>query len=367
MKIEVSKKEFLNALQIGGSLAGNNKILPILDCVKMIVKSDNIVIVSSDNENAISKKLVENVTSDTECSFCVDKKDFLSYVKLIGDYTFTITSDDMKSVQVKHSKGEFELPIQPAEDFPSMQPDNDCDDMTIEGSTLKKWIQNALKFSASDDLRPQMNGLYVYVKDGEKGCCASDGHVLYTEHTQVDNENEMNFNANKNALKVLKDVLSDNMHVTVKIGSRNTLFHTAGCSVIARNIEGRYPNFKSVISKTNDIVVTLDREEFIEAVVRSSVGANKASQIVRLHFDGFTLEVNCEDIDYNKRSKELLNFDGSADIVIGFNYNKLLSVLDALETEKITISMKSPSVQGIFREVGGDENKLIILMPIMVQ
>ena len=96
MKVTVVKKDFLNALLIGGSFAGRAKALPILDCVKIKFKRDCINIISSDSENAISKR-ADFHTSDFEGDICVSYKSLIQYVKLLtGEFIEFVISDDLK-------------------------------------------------------------------------------------------------------------------------------------------------------------------------------------------------------------------------------------------------------------------------------
>ena len=104
MRIEVNnKKEFAKALQIGGMLAGTSRIMPILDCVKIKAKNDQLTFVSSDNENAISKRLTEGVVTEGEEVFCVNMKDLMSYVKLIKSERFEMVIDEkqLEELQIK--------------------------------------------------------------------------------------------------------------------------------------------------------------------------------------------------------------------------------------------------------------------------
>ena len=56
MQIEVNRKEFISALNVGGSMAGRVKTIPILEDVKITIKGTSAVISSFDNETAITKK-----------------------------------------------------------------------------------------------------------------------------------------------------------------------------------------------------------------------------------------------------------------------------------------------------------------------
>lgn len=98
MKITLDKKEFVKALQVGGSFAGKSKIMPILDCVKIRVGLDKLTIVSTDSENAISKRL-NGITSDEEGTFCVNMNDLMSYIKLINTDT-PLTMRELKQLKL---------------------------------------------------------------------------------------------------------------------------------------------------------------------------------------------------------------------------------------------------------------------------
>lgn len=368
MKINLDKKEFVKALQIGGYLAGNSKIMPILDCVKLNVKSDSIIFVSTDTENAISKRLSVGVTSDTECTFCVNMKDFMSYIKLIPDDSLEMRSDDMKTITISHKKGNFEIPILNADEFPAISPEKEYKEISFDCVLLHNWIADATKFAANDELRPQMNGMYLYSKDRVKGCCASDGHALFADTVQAeDSVEDVSFIVNRSALRIIQEVIKDSNTVNVKVGGRNAMFQVDGCSMIARIPEGRYPNFKSVIPTSNNIAVYVDKKELMDAMLRCSVGANKASMLTRMKFEGMHMDISCEDIDFNKKAVEHLAVESNGDITIGFNYSLVMEILNSITTDKVIITMKNQAQAAIFKEDKEDSNKILLLMPMMIQ
>ena len=364
MKINLDKKEFVKALQVGGSFAGKSKVMPILDCVKIKVGLDKLTIVSTDSENAISKRL-NGITSDEEGTFCVNMNDLMSYIKLINADTFEIITDD-KTAEVKHVKGSFTLPIFSDEDFPTIKPDENSVEITLNAALLNNWIADGKNFVASDELRPVMNGLYVYCKENELGCCASDGHVLFTDNTEVENMPEFSFILNKNAFKSVCDAISSVEDVKVKVGSRNVMFVADGVSVIARQIGGKYVNFKVVCPKNNDIEVKVSKRDMLNAITRSSVGASKASMLTRMKVDGFNLEISSEDLDFNKEAREYLTVEANGNIVIGFKASLIIQILNSISTDNVVITMKDPTRAAIFKEDDTESEKIYLLMPMML-
>lgn len=364
MKITLDKKEFVKALQVGGSFAGKSKVMPILDCVKIKVGLDKMTIVSTDNENAISKRL-NRITSDEEGTFCVNMNDLMSYIKLINSDEIEIKIDG-KAAEVKHAKGLFTLPIESGDEFPSIKPDEDCVEVSINAALLNNWIADGKNFVANDEFRLVMNGLYVYCKENELGCCASDGHALFTDNIKVENVPEFSFILNKNAFKPVCDAIQSVEEVKVKVGTRNVMFVADGVSVIARQQEGVYPRFSSVIPTDNNIEVKVDRKEMLNAITRSSVGASKASMLTRMKVDGFNLEISSEDLDFNKKAKEYLTVDANGNITIGFKASLLIEILNSTTTDNVVITMKDPTRAAIFKENNAESNKIYLLMPMML-
>lgn len=364
MKIELDKKEFVKALQVGGSFAGKSKVMPILDCVKIKVGLDKLTIVSTDSENAISKRL-NGITSDEEGTFCVNMQDLMSYIKMIDSDEIEINING-NAAEVKHAKGSFTFPVESSDEFPSIKPDEDCVEVSINAALLNNWIADGKNFVANDELRPVMNGLYVYCKENELGCCASDGHALFTDNIKVENVPEFSFVLNKNAFKSVCDAIQSAEEVKVKVGKRNVMFMADGVSVIARQIDGRYVNFKAVCPKDNSIEVKVDRKEMLNAIIRSSVGASKSSMLTRMKVDGFNLEISSEDLDFNKEAREYLTVEANGNIAIGFKASLLIQILNSISTDNVVITMKDPSRAAIFKEDNAESEKIYLLMPMML-
>ena len=366
MKITFERKDLLKGLKIGGSLAGKSKVMPILDCVKISVKGMTATFVSSDNENAISKK-VPVLQSDFDCKFCVHLPSILSYVKLIASDNVEVLIHDDKTVEIKHEKGSIEFPYHNADEFPVITPDKESTEINVEAASIYNFINEGQKFTASDEFRPIMNGVYIYQEGENIGCCASDGMSLFTNEEHSAWGYSYSFVIGKNAFKTICEAISEKDAIQMRVGATNVMFVTEDCSVISRLQEGRYPNFRSVIPKANNIEFKVNRKDFINAVNRCVIAAQQASQLVKLSINGFTLEVSCEDIDFNTKSKELLTVEDGQDARIGFNCPKLMNILNSIFTDNVIVSMRNESSAAIFRNDTENDKSIYLLMPMMLK
>lgn len=362
--INLNKKNFIKVLNIGGTFAGRSKVLPILDCVKIKVSNGYMTVVSSDSENAISKKTTI-MNDDGETTFCVNFKDLYSYVKLlIGDVVTLIVLE--KELEVKHEKGNVTLPLMDADEFPTLKPDADCTEVKISSALLNNWIVDARNFVGDDDLRPVMGNIYFYSKEGEVGCCGSDGQFMFSDNIKEDN-GEWSFLLNKGAFKSVCDVCQDVEEVTVKIGSRNAMFIGDGVSVLARLQEGRFPNFKSVQPTNSPIQVKLSKSELLDAINRVKVGASNTSCLIKIEIDGMNMQVSAQDIDFNRKAVENIMVEANGNITIGFNANKFITCLNSIATDNVVLNMSDASRACVVNEDDENSNKISLLMPMLLQ
>lgn len=362
--IVLNKKEFIKTLSVGGMFAGKRgKVLPILDCVKIKVSGGRINIVSSDNENAINKRM-DVVEANGDCTFCVDYKDLLSYVKLVSGENVTLCVGDSE-VTIKHEKGEMNIPLFNADEFPTIEPDKEGVKVTLDSALLNNWIVDARSFVGDDVLRPTITGIYFYSKGGEVGCCGTDTMLLFTDYVNADIEN-FEFILNKGAFAAVCGACADTDKVTMKIGNNNVLFVGNDMSVLARRTEGRFPNFKMVIPKNNNIKATANKSELVDAIKRCRLGADKGSFLLKLEFSGMNLQITGQDYDFNRKATENVMVQTDGNVTIGFNAEQLLKVLESIQTENVVFELKNESTACVVRE-DNDSNKTLLIVPMMIR
>lgn len=362
-KITLNRSDFIKSLTIGGIFSGKNKLLPILDCVKIKVVNNRMTIVSSDKENAISKKF-DIIDCDSECSFCVNYKDIYSYVSLVKSECIKLSIDE-SMVEIIHDNGSIKIPKEQIDNFPSLKIGENTTDIIIPSYVLNNWIIEGSPFVASDDLRPVMSTLYVYSKDGEIGCCATDAQSLYTGSIKYDCNN-FEFNINKASFSAILGATKSSENINIKIGEKNVLFSSDDVSIIAQKVEGKFVNFKSVIPSYNNIAVIINKDDLFAAINRCKLGASHTSGILKLDIKNKNLEISSEDIDFNKKSVENLLVDSTGDIEIGMKYENMVRSLGIVNTEKVIIEMSSPNLPVIIKESDGEDNKLALIMPCML-
>ena len=76
--------------------------------------------------------------------------------------------------------------------------------------------------------------------------------------------------------------------------------------MVCRFVEGRYPNYNSVIPQNNPNMVTLGRLALLNALKRVSVFSNPSSSLVKLQLSEDKIVVSAQDIDFLTAAEETI-------------------------------------------------------------
>lgn len=139
--------------------------------------------------------------------------------------------------------------------------------------------------------------------------------------------------------------------------------------LICRLIEGRYPNYNSVIPTQNPYRVTVDRLALLSTIKRILVFSNQSSALIKLHLEENKIIVSGQDLDYSTSAEESLSCDYQGHVInIGFSGTFLIDILNNMVGENVLIELADPSRAGVLIPVEQNENEdmLMLLMPMML-
>ena len=200
---------------------------------------------------------------------------------------------------------------------------------------------------------------------------ASDGHKLVrNKNFNVKSETPSAFILPKKPANLLKNVLTrDEGDAVIRFDDRNAEITFNDGSLACRLIEGRYPNYNSVIPQNNPNRMTIDRKILIGALRRVLPFASESSQLVRLHIETGKLEISSEDIDFYTSAKEEIVCDYIGNpMSIGFKGPSLTDILNNLDSEEVTLELADPSRPCLIipSEQPENEDILMLIMPMLL-
>lgn len=369
MNITVNRKEFINALSIGGAMAGKCSTMPILNTAKIELVGNVICISSFDLECAITTKML-SISNDNNGEFCVSVSDLSKALKSLNseNVTMTVTS---ATLSITHSAGVMEMPILDTTAFPNLS-NGTADDkniLTIPSALLKEWIGVGKNFVSNDEFRIVMNGLYMNITPTFIEVCATDAHKLYTDKRDITLNSNVNIEAvlPTRSFVPLLNILETVDTISMLVDNKNFTFYTPSTELKCRKIEGNFPNFRAVIPQhTNS--VTANKNEFVAAVNRVGLFSNKETSLVKLNIFPDSIVLDGRDIDFNMSSMETVcaATNNNSTLSIGAKADFLSLCLRCISSDNVTMLYGNDCQPMLFTD-SVSPNKRMILMPMLIQ
>lgn len=373
MRFTVSSSALSSKLNMLAKVIGSKNSLPILDCFLFQVANGEMSITASDSDNVI-KSTLALTDHDGEGEFCVPNRVILDALKELPEQPLHFDVDaagEAVAIKIVYQNGLYNFTGQSAEEYPRTQSMNDaCTTVSLPTEMLIDNISRSLFATASDELRPVMNGIYFDLTADALAIVASDGHKLVrSKNFTIKSESPSAFNLPKKPASLLKNILNkDGDDAIIKFDDRSAEIQFTDGVMRCRLIDGRYPNYNSVIPN-NPNEVTVDRRGLQSALRRVLPFASESSQLIRFHIESGRFEVSSEDIDFSTSAKEQLSceYNGSP-ISIGFKGSSLMEILSNLTSDNIIIQLADPSRAGIIVPAEQPENEdiLMLIMPMLL-
>ncbi|WP_314969544.1 DNA polymerase III subunit beta [Phocaeicola abscessus] len=372
MKFIVSSTGLFSHLQAVSRVINSKNSLPILDCVLMEVKEGILSLTASDSESTLTTSLPVNDT-DGNGRFAVSARKFIDSLKEIPEQPLTFEVDTNNfNIAIYYLNGKYSLVGQNADDFP-LAPALRANPIHISmaSKVLVNGINRTLFATAEDELRPVMNGVYMDMTPADITFVASDGHRLVRDKSTAAHANtNAAFILPKKPSNIWKTLLTKGEdEVTIDFDEKNAVITASEYKMVCRLIEGRYPNYNSVIPQDNPYKVRIDRQAMMSALRRVSVFSSQASSLIKLHLDNNQLQISAQDIDFSTSAEEILTceYDGNP-MSIGFKSTFLIDILNNLNAEEVIIELTDPSRAGVIVPAEQEENDdvLMLLMPMML-
>ncbi|MBP3768035.1 MAG: DNA polymerase III subunit beta [Prevotella sp.] len=372
MRFTVSSTLLSAKLTALSRVINSKNSLPILSDFVFDIDNNMLRLTASDSENVMTTEL-PLTESDGSTRFAIGNRDLLEAVKGFSEQPITFDINQETNIaKISYQNGMFSMPIESADEFPQAQSISDeATVISMPSNILADNLGRTLFATAQDELRPVMNGIYFDLNAECLSIVASDGHKLVRNKVfSIRNDQPAAFILPKKPAQLLRNMLQkEGGDVIIRFDERNAEITYDEGSIICRLIEGRYPNYNSVIPQGNPNVLTVDRLTLLSALRRVQPFANDSSNLIRFHVEGATLQLNAEDFDFSKTATEQMTCEYNGQpMSIGFKGSSFIEILNNFECQEVTIQLADPSRAGLVlpSEQPEGQDVLMLMMPMLI-
>ena len=372
MRFTVSSTALSSKLNALAKVINSKNSLPILADFLFDIQDNVLYLTASDSENVINTQM-ELTESDANGRFAINNHDLLEAIKGFSEQPITLDVNLQDNIaKISYQNGLFSLPVENADEYPQSQPITEgINTIVMPSNVLADNINRSLFATAQDELRQVMNGIYFDLTPEHLAVVASDGHKLVRNKVfTVQSEQPTSFILPKKPAGLLKNLLQkDGGDVEIKFNERNAEINYGDGRLSCRLIEGRYPNYNSVIPQNNTNTLTVDRLALLAALRRVQPFANDSSNLIRFHVEGSTLQLDAEDFDFSKTATErmICDYNGQP-MSIGFKGSAFIEILTNFDCEEVVIQLADPSRAGLVipSEQPEGQDVLMLMMPMLL-
>ena len=340
MRFTLSSTALSNKLSALSKVINSKNALPILGDFVFDIQGQTLTLTASDSENTM-RTTIELTESDGDGRFAIGNHDVLEAVKGFSEQPITFDVNmEQNLAKISYQNGLFSLPIENADEFPIPAPvSENANSITLPNSLLAENINRTIFATAQDELRPVMNGIYFDLTPDCLAVVASDGHKLVRNKVfAIKADQPAAFILPKKPANLLRNLLGkDGDDVIIRFDDRNAEINYGDGTIQCRLIEGRYPNYNSVIPQNNPNELRIDRMGLLAALRRVP-----------------TERVACE---YNGKSMS-----------IGFKGSSFIEILSNFDCQEVIIQLADPSRAGLVLPSEQPENQdvLMLMMPMLI-
>ncbi len=362
MKISVARGELLEALSIAGKWLSSRTTLPILSGILLSASGEDLTLQSTDLEVSIRDVVKANV--ETEGQTVVPGRLITDIVRSLPEAAVTIDAGARDPAVISCGQSKFQVRTLSPDDFPKFPEVQTEKKVTIPTETLVSVVRQVSKAVSRDATRPILTGVLTSIEGDTLRMVATDSYRLAVREVGLGGgETEsLEVVVPGKAMEEVPKLAGSAENVSIGVSENQVVFEFGQTVYVSRRIEGNFPNYRQLIPKERETVVTVDREELLEAVKRVSLMAQHNAPL-RLKVTESTLTLSAQTADVGEATEDLMVQTEGKDVEIAFNHAFLLDGIGAPTSEQVTIEILSPLKPGVLHPVGG-EDLTYLLMPV---
>ena len=384
LQADCPRKALLEAVQTVGHAVSGRSALPILSHILIKAEDNGLHLIATDLELGISCRIANAQIREAGALTAPARTLTEVLANLPDKAEIALSVDRSHTVHVKSEKSDYKILGLPAEEYPSLPDVTDAVAFALPQTVLKDMIRQTAFAVSPDDNRPILTGILM-VFDGETlKLVATDTHRLAVKTAIIkDGRGSQNAIVPARAMNELTRLLSDaEGDVQVSLSNNQVRFSLPGeaeVQIVARLIEGQFPNFQRVVPQEFHKRLLIPTEPLLRAVRRASIVARESANRVVFRTDGDKLIITAESQQVGNAREEIeLSVREGEDVEIAFNAKYLLDLLNVISEDVLTMELSESLKPGLVRPVptppkDSEENPLslasdylCVLMPMQI-
>jgi DNA polymerase-3 subunit beta len=359
MKLQVTQENLNKALSTVARIANTRGTLPVLANVLIKTVNGRLSIAATNLDVAtthyIGAKVAEEGSITVPARLMQDFVNSLpsSVINLdLDEYRLHISTDQYQSVINGVS----------AEEFPVMPAIENGKSWTVPGPQLKKSLQQVVMAASTDEARPVLTGIFLHTNEGKLYMAATDSYRLAEKQLGTNSEAIsllVPVSAMQDVLRIVSDFEGD---VTISNDEQQISFQVGDVELVARLIEGTYPDYRKLIPQSFETTANLKRADLLNVTKVSSLFARESAGSITINVDEATQSLSIRSVA-SQLGENVAKADAkvTGTGVITLNSRYLMDALHVLGGDDVLFAFNGKLEPTVVRDPQADDYTHIVM------
>jgi DNA polymerase III subunit beta len=360
MKLQVTQANLAKALNTVARIANSRNPLAILSNVLLKTENNRLSIAATNLDIGITHFIGSKIQQ--EGAITVPARLMQDFVSSLPDSVLNLELTDNK-LHITTDQYQSTINGIVADDFPVMPAIKEGVTWKSPAIEFKKALSQVVFAASADDARPVLNGVYFHSTGGRAIVVATDSYRL-GENKLAKVAKPVNFLVPASAAHDLLRIISDtDKDVVVTHDDQQVLFQVGDVSLVARLIEGNYPDYRKLIPTKFATIAKLAKADFVNIAKVSALFARESAGSITIKADkdnGVSINAIASQLGENT-AKADAKITGGGEITLNSRY--LIEALNAFATDEIEFCFNGKLEPIILRSVA-EPDYLHLIMPL---
>lgn len=365
MELTVTQENLNKALNIVGRVASSKSQLPILSNILLRTDNNRLLVAATNLEIATTQHIGAKVVKQGAITIPA---------RLLTDFISNIpkgsVSLKLKNNNLEIESGDFKSTINGvvADEFPELPTINEDTSVhqTMPAIDFKKSVAKTVIAASNDSTRPALTGVYWHSHEKNVYITATDGYRL--AETKIASK-DLNISAIIPATtlqEVLRTIDDESKEIDILFDDTQVRFLVGETEIISRLIDGKYPDYRQLLPKSNTTKIDINRDDFLRITKLAGLFAKESGSS-----GGVTLTANKEKSNLSIHSiasqlgenTSVASAKVTEDGKITLNSRYIHEALSVIDNEDIEFSFSGKLAPTVIKG-SGDDSYNHIIMPL---
>ena len=359
MKLQVTQENLNKALSAVARVANTRGTLPILSNVLLKTSNNRLSIAATNLDIAITQFVGSKI--EEEGAITIPARLMHEFVGSLPEGTLELMLDGNK-LHITAEKYKSTINGIVADEFPVMPAITEGKTITLPTADFKKSLQQVVFAASSDDSRPVLTGIYFYNNEGSFTAAATDSYRLAERRigaTDSDGDFLLPASAASDLLRIINDSVKE---VVITHDDQQVQFNVGDVTLVARLIEGNYPEYQKLIPSKFSTVAKLSKADFINITKVSSLFARESAGSITVKAAGEEVSINAIASQLGENTATATaEVSGEGEVTLNSRF--LIDALGAFSGDDVEFCFNGKLEPCILRSAG-DKDYTHLIMPL---